>query len=142
VIVTVLSIDWRRSLGCFGILTFIFIVVSKQAHVVADDVVISSNIACTSHLLDGISCKIERFLIKFHRGRDEYLVVGSRQQQMILSENNVTQVGSAHCLVVEFLGMWERCKGDTAKHANVADIRHKAIRSFMRSDVANTILMA
>jgi hypothetical protein len=59
---TVLSIDWRRSLGYFDKLIFIF--ASKQAHVVADDVVTSSDIAYTSHLLDGISCKIEHLLIK------------------------------------------------------------------------------
>jgi hypothetical protein len=134
VIVTVMRIDWRRSLGYFGKLILIF--ASKQAHVVADDVVTFSDIAYTSRLLDGISCKIEHLLIKFHRSRDEYLVVGSRQQQTILSVTNVTQVGSAHCLVVKFLGIWDCCKGDTAKHAKLADIRHNAICSFMRSDVA------
>jgi hypothetical protein len=105
VIVTFLSVDWRRSLGSFGIPIFIFIVFSKQAHVVADDVVTSSDIAYISHILDGISSNIEHLLIKFHTGRDEYIVVGSRQQQMIRSVTDVILVSSEYCFVVQLLGM-------------------------------------
>jgi hypothetical protein len=130
VIVAVLNIDWRRSLGSFGIFLFAFSVVSTQAHIVADHVIISSGMAYAIHLLCGINSKVELMLIKLHRGRDEDLSVGSRQQQTILSVTNVTQLGSAHCLFVELLKMWERCKGDTAKRTKLADIRHNAICSF------------